>query len=237
MLPPAASVTPSNFWMKTRARKCSTSSPTATAPLTPSPARRISAWSNTRPASGAAFIRCWKIPSSRNNSAASRGSRRCWKKFCTETQPDCVVSDLSDLRPRHQKDFRRPRTSLQVHHRRHRFHHHQLRVVPRAERLFLRGQRRLRRCLDQGRRLGEKHPDARLSRQPDFRRQPLTRFPSPLATNRAASFTSSTPARKRPAKPLTACSTLKTSISPSPPVATPSCAPSSSNAPAISATA
>jgi hypothetical protein len=34
----------------------------------------------TRPAFGAAFIRCWKIPSWRNNSAASRGSRRCWKK-------------------------------------------------------------------------------------------------------------------------------------------------------------
>ena len=42
---------------------------------------------------------------------------------------------LSRLRPRHQEDLPPPpRAAVPVHHRRHGFHHHQFRVVPRAER-------------------------------------------------------------------------------------------------------
>jgi hypothetical protein len=142
------------------------------------------------------------------------------EKILNETQPDCVVSTYPVYGHVIKKIFAGHERPVQVHHRRHRFHHHQFLVVPRAERLLLRGQRRHRRCLDQGRRRGETNQDARLSGESHFRRQPGRRFPSPPATNRAASFTSSTPARKRPARPLTACSNSKTSISPSPPGAT-----------------
>ena len=86
----------------------STCSPTATARSTPSPEKATSAWCNTRRDSGAAFIRCWKIRSSKNNSAVSRGCKTRWKKFSHETQPDCVVSTYPVYAPRHPENLPRP---------------------------------------------------------------------------------------------------------------------------------
>ena len=95
------------------------------------------------------------------------------EKILAETQPDCVVSTYPVYGHVIQKIYR---------------HHHerpfrlitvvtdsitdQFRVVPRAERLFLRGQRRLRRGVAQRRRAGETNQGARLSRQPRVRRSP-----------------------------------------------------------------
>jgi processive 1,2-diacylglycerol beta-glucosyltransferase len=193
----------------------------------------ISAWCNTRPASGAAFIRCWKIPSSKTARQFHRACKRCWKKSWPRRSRTASSPPTRSTATSSRRFITAITSARSVHHRRHRFHHHQLRVVPRAERLLLRGQRRLRRSVPQGRRRGKTNQGARLSGQPRFRRTP-SNCRRPSVTNRAACFTSSTPARKRPARRLTGCSNSTMCISPSPPDATPNCAPSSSSARAIS---
>jgi hypothetical protein len=132
---------------------------------------------------------------------------------------------LSGLCATSSKRFTRTTTNARsVHHRRHRFHHRQLRVVPRAERLFLRGQRRHRRSFAQGRRAGETNQDARLSGQPGFCRIRRPNCPAVGREPRRVLYIINT-GKKKAGKAIDRCSNWTTSISPSPPGATPICAP------------
>jgi processive 1,2-diacylglycerol beta-glucosyltransferase len=102
------------------------------------------------------------------------------EKVLAETQPDCVVSCYPVYAHVMKKIYRPRRAPVPFHHRRHRFHHRQLRVVSRAERFFLRGQRRDGGGVEKGRRAGKTNQGARLSRQPGFCKSELPELPPPV---------------------------------------------------------
>ena len=85
-------------------------------------------------------------------------------------------------------------------------------VVPRAERFFLRGQRRDGGSFEKGGVAEEQIKVLGFPGQPGVRGKSKRICPHRSATNRAACFTSSTPARKRRARRLTACWKLTTCI-------------------------
>ena len=158
------------------------------------------------PGVGTGFIRCLTTP-------------RRWKAICSPsaisrapwTHPGPIPARLRPLHlpglcPCHPRDLPRPfRTALSLHHGGDRFHLRQFLLVPRPQRLVLRGRR------GHGRRAAQNTPSRgqnqslRLSGQPDFRRNKGGPPPPGTAGRPSRFFTSSTPEKRSAARPLTAC--------------------------------